>query len=146
MVEGRSLDEAAVALKRAHYAEETTGRFRKGGKVENCIFCRIVAGEVPSEILYQDDEVIAFRDINPQAPVHLLVVSRKHITSALQAEARDGKLLASVFEAVASLAEREDIASSGVRVVTNAGRAAGQEVPHLHFHVLGGRMMSWPPG
>lgn len=114
--------------------------------MEECVFCRIVAGEMPAEILYDDEEVVAFRDINPQAPVHLLVVSRKHISSALEPAARDGKLLASVFEAVARLSEDEDIASSGVRVVTNAGKAAGQEVPHLHFHLLGGRMMSWPPG
>ncbi len=114
--------------------------------MEGCIFCRIVARELPADILYEDERVIAFRDINPQAPVHVLVVSRKHIASMLEPEARDGALLASVLEAVAMVSEREDIASSGVRMVTNAGRAAGQEVPHLHFHVLGGRMMSWPPG
>ncbi len=114
--------------------------------MEGCIFCRIVGRELPADILYEDDKVVVFRDINPQAPVHLLVVSRRHIASALEPEARDGDLLASVFDAVAKVSEREDIASSGVRVVTNAGKAAGQEVPHLHFHVLGGRMMSWPPG
>jgi len=114
--------------------------------MEGCIFCRILAGEIPAELLFEDDNVVAFRDINPQAPVHFLVVSREHIASALEPGARDGGLLASVFNAVARVSEAEDIASSGVRVVTNAGRAAGQEVPHLHFHVLGGRMMSWPPG
>lgn len=114
--------------------------------MEDCIFCKIVRGEMDSEILYCDDEVIAFRDINPQAPVHFLVVPRKHIVSALDLTSEDAGLLARIFEAIRIVAEKENIAESGMRILTNVGRSAEQIVLHLHFHVLGGRRLHWPPG
>lgn len=114
--------------------------------MEDCIFCKIVRGEMDSEILFSDDEVIAFRDINPQAPVHFLVVPKRHIVSALDLTSEDAGLLASIFEAIRIVAEKENIAQSGMRILTNVGRSAEQIVLHLHFHVLGGRKLHWPPG
>lgn len=114
--------------------------------MEECIFCKIARGEMDSEILYADEEVIAFRDINPQAPVHFLVVPKRHIVSALDLSAGDAGLLSRIFEVIKKVAEEEDIAASGMRILTNVGRAAEQIVLHLHFHVLGGRRMHWPPG
>lgn len=112
----------------------------------DCIFCRIVAGEIPSRRVFEDDEVIAFHDQAPRAPTHVLVIPRLHLTSALELEASDGPLLGRLFAAAATVAREQGIAESGYRVVTNVGRGAGQSVDHLHFHVLGGRPLSWPPG
>jgi histidine triad (HIT) family protein len=111
-----------------------------------CLFCRIVAGEVPSTRVHEDDLVVAIRDINPQAPTHILLLSRRHIASADELTARDAELLGRIFEDVAQLARAEGIAESGYRVVTNVGRDGGQTVDHLHFHLLGGRRFTWPPG
>jgi histidine triad (HIT) family protein len=111
-----------------------------------CLFCRIVAGELPSTRVHEDDLVVAIRDINPQAPTHILLLPRRHIPSADDLTARDGDLLARIFEDVAQLARAEGIAESGYRVVTNVGRDGGQTVDHLHFHLLGGRRFTWPPG
>jgi histidine triad (HIT) family protein len=111
-----------------------------------CLFCRIAAGEIPSELVHQDDEVVAFRDIAPRAPTHVLVIPRRHITSALDVGEEDAVLLGRIFAVAASIARAEGIAERGYRIVSNVGPWAGQSVPHLHFHVLGGRSMAWPPG
>jgi histidine triad (HIT) family protein len=111
----------------------------------DCLFCRIVAGEVPSQRLHEDDLVIAIRDINPQAPSHVLVLSREHIASAAELRETDGELLGAIFGALADIADREGL-SRGYRIVTNVGEWAGQSVDHLHFHLIGGRRLTWPPG
>jgi histidine triad (HIT) family protein len=110
----------------------------------DCIFCRIAAGEIPADLVFSNDQVVAFRDTNPQAPTHVLVIPRDHIASAHELP-RDSQLLDELFAAIRRIADQEDL-ESGYRIVTNVGPDAGQSVPHLHFHVLGGRAMSWPPG
>lgn len=112
----------------------------------SCLFCRIVAGELPATRIHEDDEVIAIRDIAPRAPTHILVLPRDHIPSAAALTAADGPLLGRIFEISATLARAEGIADQGYRVVTNVGRWGGQTVDHLHFHLMGGRSFSWPPG
>ena len=112
----------------------------------DCLFCRIVAGEIPSTRVAEADGVIAIRDISPRAPTHVLVLTREHIPSAADLGAGDGALLAAAYELAASIARSEGIAEAGYRVVTNVGAWGGQTVPHLHFHLLGGRSMAWPPG
>lgn len=111
----------------------------------NCLFCRIVAGEVPSDRVHEDEAVIAFRDIHPQAPTHVLVVPRRHVPDVDSLDDDDAGLLSAMFAAVRRVAEQERLAK-GYRVVTNVGAEAGQSVFHLHLHLLGGRRMSWPPG
>ena len=108
----------------------------------DCVFCQIVAGEIPSEILYQDEEVIAFRDINPQAPVHLLIIPRSHISSVAQLSGEQLPLMGHMVEIANQLAREQGIAESGYRLVINCGREGGQVVPHLHVHLLGGRQLS----
>ena len=111
----------------------------------DCLFCRIVAGEIPSDRVFEDDEVIAFRDIAPRAPTHVLVIPRRHVPDAHVLTDADGPLLAKLFAVMRRIADEAGLAN-GYRVVTNVGPAAGQSVAHLHFHLLGGRTMSWPPG
>jgi histidine triad (HIT) family protein len=111
-----------------------------------CLFCRIVAGSVPSTKVHDDDLVIAFRDIAPRAPTHILVVPRDHIASAADLTEQDGPMLGRLFAVAAELARREGIADSGYRLVSNVGRWGGQSVDHLHLHLLGGRAFEWPPG
>jgi histidine triad (HIT) family protein len=111
----------------------------------DCLFCRIVAGEIPSDNVHEDDTVLAFRDVNPQAPTHVLVIPKQHIDSAADLAASDGALLGRLFATIADVADREGL-SHGWRVVSNVGADAGQSVRHLHLHLLGGRSMSWPPG
>ncbi|HEY5519775.1 MAG TPA: histidine triad nucleotide-binding protein [Candidatus Limnocylindrales bacterium] len=113
---------------------------------EDCLFCRIVAMEFPADIVFEDDQVIAFRDINPKAPVHILLIPRDHITSAASLTEANGPMLGRMFAVAAQLARDEGIARSGFRLTTNSGAGAGQSVPHLHFHLMGGRQMGWPPG
>jgi histidine triad (HIT) family protein len=113
--------------------------------VSDCLFCKIAAKELDSEIVYESDAVVAFKDINPAAPLHLLVIPRRHISSAHELTAGDGPLLGEMFEAIGQLADDNDI-GAGHRIVSNVGPQAGQSVQHLHFHLLGGRSMSWPPG
>ena len=109
----------------------------------DCIFCQIVAGEVPTEILYQDEEVIAFRDINPQAPTHLIIIPKRHIPSLTHlSEKADSSLIGHMVNVANQLAEREGIAESGYRLALNCGEWGGQLVPHLHMHLLGGRRLS----
>ncbi len=110
------------------------------------IFGQIAKGEVSADILYQDEEVVAFRDIGPQAPVHVLVIPRKPIATLNEAQPEDAELLGKLFLVAARVAAQEGIAESGYRVVVNCNAGAGQTVFHLHLHVLGGRPMQWPPG
>jgi histidine triad (HIT) family protein len=108
----------------------------------DCIFCQIIAGEVPANILYRDEEVIVFPDIQPQAPKHLLVVPVAHINSVAELGAGDFQLMGKLILAVKQMAEREGIAHSGYRLIINSGLEAGQAVPHLHLHLLGGRRLN----
>jgi len=112
----------------------------------DCIFCQIVAGKIPSETLYQDEEVIAFRDINPQAPIHLLIIPRKHIPSLAHLSEADSPLMAHMVSIANQLAKRESVFESGYRLVINCGKEGGQLVPHLHLHLLGGRYLSGTMG
>lgn len=114
--------------------------------MEDCIFCKIADGSMEADIVYTDDQALAFRDISPQAPVHLLVIPRKHIRSALHMEKEDMLLLFHLFEVIRKVSEEEGVATRGVRILTNSGKEADQVVMHMHFHVLGGRKMLWPPG
>src|SRR5579885_2737852 len=111
-----------------------------------CIFCEIVAGRVPAKIVYSSPGVTAFRDINPQAPTHLLVIPNRHIASTLEIGASEAILLGRLFEVANELARKEGIAEEGYRIVINTGPNGGQTVGHLHLHLLGGRRMTWPPG
>ncbi|MBX3083977.1 MAG: histidine triad nucleotide-binding protein [Anaerolineae bacterium] len=113
---------------------------------DNCIFCKIARGEIPATIVYQDERVVAFRDINPGAPVHILIIPREHIASAAEIDASNAALVGYLLQIAAQIAKQENLVDSGYRVVTNIGADAGQSVPHMHFHVLGGRQMAWPPG
>ena len=113
---------------------------------QNCLFCRIVAGEVPAETIYQDERCIAFRDINPQAPVHVLVIPRDHMESLDEAARKDEAPLGHLLRVAARVANEEGLSESGYRAVINTGAGAGQSVFHLHLHVLGGRPLNWPPG
>jgi len=108
----------------------------------DCIFCQIIAGKVPSEIIYQDEEVAAFRDINPQAPVHLLIIPKKHIPSLAHLSEGELPLVGHMVDVANQLARREGVAESGYRLVINCGEEGGQLVPHLHLHLLGGRGLS----
>jgi histidine triad (HIT) family protein len=112
----------------------------------DCLFCRIAAGEIPADIVHEDDLVLAFRDINPKAPTHLLLIPRRHVPSAADLAETDAEMLGRLFSTGAQLAREAGIAERGFRLVTNSGPAAGQSVDHLHFHLLGGRSMGWPPG
>lgn len=114
--------------------------------MEDCLFCKIAAGEIPAKIAYEDGEIIAFYDIAPQAPVHVLVIPKRHIESAQKLAAGDEALLFRMFGVAAQLAKELGVAESGYRLVTNVGQDAGQSVPHLHLHLLGGRSLAWPPG
>ncbi|HEX79313.1 MAG TPA: histidine triad nucleotide-binding protein [Dehalococcoidia bacterium] len=108
----------------------------------DCIFCNIVAGKIPSDIVYQDEEVIAFHDINPQSPVHMLVIPRKHFTSLNDLTDKEKPLMGRIIATANRLAKEEGIAESGYRLVINCGRQGGQLVPHLHLHIMGGRQLS----
>lgn len=112
----------------------------------NCLFCKIAAGDIPSNKVHEDDDVIAFRDIAPRAPTHILVIPRDHIASAADLTEADAPLLGKLFGVTAEIARREGIADAGYRIVSNVGRWGGQTVDHLHFHLLGGRAFEWPPG
>jgi histidine triad (HIT) family protein len=111
----------------------------------NCLFCKIVNGEIPAQKVYEDECCIAFSDIHPQAPVHLLVIPRQHITSLADAKAEDKGLLGHLLSSATDLAAKQNLAK-GFRIVINTGDEGGQTVDHLHLHVLGGRPMHWPPG
>jgi histidine triad (HIT) family protein len=112
----------------------------------DCLFCGIAEGRIKANIVYRDDSVVAFKDIRPQAPVHVLIVPRKHVATILDLEMSDGAVTGQILSLAAKLAREQGIAESGFRVVVNSGADAGQSVFHLHFHLLGGRHFSWPPG
>ena len=114
--------------------------------MSDCIFCKIAAGDVPANKVHEDDEVVAFRDLNPQAPVHVLVIPKRHVVSLSGASSADAALLGRLMLAASAIAESEGIAGSGYRVVANTGAHGGQTVFHIHLHLLGGRPMAWPPG
>lgn len=111
-----------------------------------CLFCQIVAGAIPAQIVYSSPDVTAFRDINPQAPTHVLVVPNQHLDSLDKLGSVHGTLLGRLIEVTNDLARQEGVADGGYRVVINCGPDAGQTVPHVHLHLIGGRPMTWPPG
>ena len=113
---------------------------------QDCLFCKIVAGEIPGEIVFESDSAIAFRDINPQAPTHVLVIPRRHIATINDLEEEDRSLVGDLYLAAKAIAAEEGIAESGYRAVMNCNEGAGQSVFHIHLHVLGGRGLAWPPG
>ncbi len=115
--------------------------------MSDCIFCKIVAGEIPAQLVYEDERTVAFRDINAQAPTHVLVIPRAHVASLTEAAERgERELLGDVLAAAAEVAAQEGLREGGYRTVINTGAGAGQSVFHLHAHVLGGRPLAWPPG
>lgn len=111
----------------------------------DCIFCKIVSGEIPSKKVYEDEDVLAFYDLSPQAPTHILVIPKKHIISAADIDENNSEVVAKIFEVIAKLSKEFNF-SDGFRVVSNCGDSAGQTVKHLHFHLLSGRDFGWPPG
>ncbi len=113
--------------------------------MSDCLFCKIVAGEIPSTKIYENESVYAFADINPQAPFHAVIVPKAHISSAMEINADNSALIAKIFEAVAVIAKENDL-SDGFRVVNNCGKDGGQTVNHIHFHLLARRNLQWPPG
>ena len=115
--------------------------------MSDCLFCNIIAGDIPATIMQQDEDFIAFRDINPQAPVHILIIPRKHIATVLDIKSEEEQLLTGKMIALAAnIAHKEGIAEGGYRLVFNCNADGGQEVYHIHLHLLGGRSMQWPPG
>lgn len=112
----------------------------------DCLFCKIASGEIPAKKVHEDDHTVAFSDINPQAPTHVLVIPRRHIPAFAALSVEDGAVLGHLAVAIQRVAEIQGVAADGYRVVVNNGRAAGQTVDHLHWHVLGGRDLAWPPG
>jgi histidine triad (HIT) family protein len=111
-----------------------------------CIFCRIAEGELPAELVREDEETLAFRDIDPKAPTHVLVIPRRHIPSVDALRPEDAELVGRLYLSAKEVAREEGIAQSGYRLVMNTGAGAGQSVDHIHLHVLGGRRLTWPPG
>ena len=114
--------------------------------MDQCIFCRIIERRVPARIVFENDEIVAFEDTNPQAPIHTLIVPRKHLTSLKDATPDDAPLLGRLFTVAVQLARERNLEPKGYRIVVNTGSWAGQSVFHLHLHLLGGRVFRWPPG
>lgn len=112
----------------------------------DCLFCKIINGDIPSSKVYEDELVYAFRDIEPQAPVHILIIPKEHIASANELTEENASVVAHIFAVAAKIAKAEGIAAGGYRIVNNCGEDGGQTVKHLHFHMLGGRSLQWPPG
>jgi len=113
---------------------------------DNCIFCKIIAGEIPARLVYEDELVVVLEDLNPQAPHHYLIVPRKHIRNTLDLTTADNELIGHVFQIAGKVAHDVGFADDGFRVINNCNEAGGQTVWHIHFHLLGGRDMLWPPG
>ncbi|MBP9988687.1 MAG: histidine triad nucleotide-binding protein [Ruminococcus sp.] len=113
--------------------------------MEDCLFCKIINGDIPSSKVYEDETVFAFRDIEPQAPTHILIIPKEHIKSAAEIDASNSAVVAHIFEVAAVIAKQEGL-DEGFRIVTNCGDSAGQSVKHLHFHLMGGREFTWPAG
>lgn len=114
--------------------------------MKECIFCKIAAREIPAEIIYEDSEVVAFKDINPQAPIHALIIPKKHIEKISDINGSNSGIIAGLAVAANKIAQEQGISKSGYRLVLNCEKDAGQEVYHIHMHLLGGRKMAWPPG
>jgi histidine triad (HIT) family protein len=112
----------------------------------DCLFCRIAGGEIPAKIEFQDELAIAFHDINPQAPVHIIIIPRKHIPTVLDVTPDDFGVMGYLYAVARKIAEKTELTGDGFRLVANCGRSAGQEIQHIHIHMLGGRQFSWPPG
>lgn len=111
----------------------------------DCLFCKIANGEIPGNIVYEDDDVIAFHDLDPQAPTHVLIIPKKHIGSAMEIDRDNSAVIGQIYEVAAKLAVHLGL-ENGFRIVNNCGEDGGQTVHHIHFHLLGGRSMKWPPG
>jgi histidine triad (HIT) family protein len=118
----------------------------ESARTSDCLFCRIAAGDIPGTILFQDDSLVAFKDVDPQAPMHVLIVPRKHIASLNDLTSADDGLVGSMFRLAASLAKKHGYHESGYRTVFNTNRDGGQSVFHVHLHLLAGRSLTWPPG
>ncbi len=114
--------------------------------MSDCLFCKIAKGDIPTEFLYEDDKVVAFRDIEPQAPEHILIIPKEHIASALEINDANSHIPGHVFMVASKLANELGFAQNGFRIVNNCGKDGGQTVGHLHFHILAGRYLQWPPG
>lgn len=114
--------------------------------VADCIFCQLVSGDIPADIVYRDDQIVAFRDVQPQAPTHILIVPQRHIATLLETEESDSALLGQMQSVAVRLAREEGLEAGGFRLVMNTLAQAGQSVFHIHLHLLGGRNFSWPPG
>lgn len=114
--------------------------------MENCLFCKINQGEIAAEKVYDGEKVFAIQDINPQAPTHILIIPKKHLSTLLEIEAEDHETIGSIFSVANDLAKERKLDKSGFRVVANCGADGGQSVYHIHYHLLGGRAMQWPPG
>ena len=112
----------------------------------DCLFCKMASGDIKPDIVFENDDVLAFRDINPQAPTHVLIIPKQHITSINHIEADDEALVGKLYTAAKTIAKQEGFADNGYRVVMNCGEDAGQTVFHIHLHLLGGRKLAWPPG
>ena len=112
----------------------------------DCLFCKIIAGDIPADIIYESDTAIAFRDINPRAPTHVLIVPREHIATINDINPEQEAIVGSLFSAARAIAAQEGVSDDGYRAVMNCNAAAGQTVFHLHLHLLGGRILGWPPG
>ena len=113
--------------------------------MSDCIFCSIVKGDIPTSKIYEDDKVIAFNDISPQSPVHILIIPKEHIPSVMEVD-NNNDIISHVFSVINKIAKDKNLDKKGYRIVNNCGEEGGQTVPHLHFHLLGGRQMQWPPG
>lgn len=111
----------------------------------DCIFCKIAAGEIPSTKVYEDDKILAFKDLDPQAPVHILVIPKEHIKWAYDVTAKNSAVIAHIFEKIPVIAKEQGL-EDGFRIVNNCGESAGQTVHHIHFHLMGGRAFTWPAG
>jgi histidine triad (HIT) family protein len=114
--------------------------------MSDCLFCKIIAGQIPGSVVYQDEQLFAFKDINPQAPLHVLILPRRHIATLNDLTPADDALVGSMFRAAAALAKEQGYADRGYRTVFNTNREAGQSVFHIHLHLLAGRSLAWPPG
>lgn len=115
--------------------------------MDDCLFCRLIAKKIPSDVVYETDTTLAFRDVNPMAPVHVLVIPKEHVESLMHLEKRHAALLSDLQATIQAVAKQEKLSpGKGFRLAVNMGSDAGQTVPHLHYHVLGGRTMRWPPG
>ncbi|MBZ4666055.1 histidine triad nucleotide-binding protein [Mahella sp.] len=112
----------------------------------DCVFCKIASGEIPSQMVYQDDAVVAFKDVNPQAPIHILIIPRQHIPSLMDLDESNAAIIGHIMLVAKNLARQFGIDQGGFRIVSNCGADAGQSVDHVHFHLLGGRSLQWPPG